>query len=142
MLDIAGSVIRAFPEGGPSGVTFLGFVDDLAAHYAASEIVISPLTFGSGLKIKFVEALANGKAVVATSITMQGVPQECEDAVRVSDDPAEFARHIVALHSDTVGRKTLAETALAMARAYYSANSCFAEFKAWLQESAAKAGRS
>jgi succinoglycan biosynthesis protein ExoO len=132
-LDIAGSVARAFPQGGPEGVAFLGLVDDLDPLYAAAGIVISPLTFGSGLKIKLVEALAKGKAIVATTVTLQGCEAQCEGAVRVTDDPATFAGDIVALHRDDDARRALAEAALAAARRHFSAEACHAAFADWLR---------
>jgi succinoglycan biosynthesis protein ExoO len=131
-LDVAGSVARAFPEGGPEGVSFLGLVDDLEPLYSRAGIVISPLTFGSGLKIKLVEALAKGKAMVATSVTLQGVERECEGAVRVTDDPAVFAAHVLELHENEAARTALAQGALTAARTHFSASACYAAFTAWL----------
>lgn len=131
-LDIAGSVARAFPGGGPEGARFLGLVDDLDDLYANAGIVLSPLTFGSGLKIKLVEALAKGKAVVATSITLQGVERACEGAVRVADEAAAFAGHIVELGRDEVARGALASAALTAARSHFSAKACYAAFTTWL----------
>lgn len=131
-LDIAGTVARAFPDGGPQGVRFLGLVDDLAPLYANAGIVISPLTFGSGLKIKLVEALAQGKAIVATPVTLQGIERECAGAVDCTDDPATFADHIVALRDDAP-RAARAAAALDVARRYFSAAACYRDFTAWLQ---------
>src|SRR5690606_3854767 len=65
-LDVAGSVERGFDARDQRGVRFLGLVDDLAPLYRRAGVVVSPLTFGSGLKIKLIEAMAQGKAVVAT----------------------------------------------------------------------------
>ncbi len=132
-LDIAGSVARAFPQGGPDGVAFMGLVDDLGPLYADAGIVISPLTFGSGLKIKLIEALAKGKAIVATTVTMQGCERECAGAVRVTDDPSLFAEHILALHRDDSARAALAGAALEAARRHFSATACYAAFTLWLQ---------
>lgn len=131
-LDIVGSVSAAFPRGGPPGVTFHGMVVDLAAFYARAGIVASPLTFGSGLKIKLVEALAQGKAVVATSVTLQGVEQQCWGAVARADDPRSFADACLALVDDE-RRLALARSALAAAREHFSPHTCHAEFTAWLE---------
>jgi succinoglycan biosynthesis protein ExoO len=51
-------------------------------------VVVAPLTAGSGLKIKLVEALSRGKAIVATSVTAQGVEELVRPAVAVADDAA------------------------------------------------------
>lgn len=132
-LAVAGTVARAF--GGrttPAGVALLGLVDDLAPLYARAGIVISPLTFGSGLKIKLVEALAAGKAIVATGITMQGVEAACDGAVIVADEPDAFARAIVELAGDAGRRAAYAEAALGVARTHFSRAASHAAFRAWL----------
>lgn len=135
-LDIAGTVARAFPTGGPKGVRFLGLVDDLQPLYASAGIILSPLTFGSGLKIKLIEAMAEGKAIVATPVTLQGVERECEGAVACTDDPQTFADHILRLHEDAGARADLAAAALVAARQHFSAEACYGDFAAWLNRTA------
>jgi succinoglycan biosynthesis protein ExoO len=138
-LDVAGSVSAAFPGRAPPGVVFHGMVDDLDPLYAQAGIVISPLTFGSGLKIKLVEALAQGKAVVATGVTLQGVETECADAVMHADEPRAFADAILSLAEHAM-RHALAEAALAAARAHFSPQACHAAFTAWLDEHRPRGG--
>ncbi len=58
-LLVAGSVAAGFSYRIP-GVRFLGIVPDLDDLYSKAGIVISPLTVGSGLKIKLIEALGQG----------------------------------------------------------------------------------
>ncbi|MEP6867389.1 MAG: glycosyltransferase family 4 protein, partial [Novosphingobium sp.] len=132
-LDVAGTVARAFPQGGPPGVSFLGLVDDLGPLYRSAGVVISPLTFGSGLKIKLVEALAMGKAVVATPVTLQGIEDVCAGAVRVAENSSSFAEATTELLSHPDRRTTLAECALAVARDHFSAAASYAQFTAWLR---------
>lgn len=135
-LDVAGTVARAFPAGGPEGVRFLGPVDDLDALYAQAGVVLSPLTFGSGLKIKLIEAMAKGKAIVATTVTMQGVEADCEGAVAVTDDPAAFAGHVLRLQADAEGRRDLAQAALDVARARFSPEACYRPLVDWAKAAA------
>jgi glycosyltransferase involved in cell wall biosynthesis len=132
-LDIAGTVSRAFSGDWPPGVRFLGLVPDLDPLYEAAGVVISPLTFGSGLKIKLIEALAKGKAIVATSVTLHGVENECRDGVCVADDPASFANSIVRLLGNDEARHDLASRALETARQHFSAAQCYAGFTEWLR---------
>lgn len=132
-LDIAGSVDRAFTES-PPGVRFLGLVEDLAAQYARAAVVISPLTFGSGLKIKFIEAMAAGKAIVATSTTLQGVEAETAESVLVADDAGAFAACVITLLEDAKHRESLAKLALDSARRHFSSEVCYGDLIAWLRE--------
>jgi glycosyltransferase involved in cell wall biosynthesis len=131
-LLIAGTVSWAFPKGGPDGTEFLGLVDDLPALYTRAGIVISPLIQGSGLKIKLVEALAHGKAVVATSVTLQGVEEIAGQAVAHADAADDFATEIMSLIASRSARSSLGERALELARSYFSSAHCHREFASWL----------
>ncbi|WP_394729155.1 glycosyltransferase family 4 protein [Altererythrobacter sp. GH1-8] len=131
-LDVIGTVGRKFDTSSCPNVRFLGLVDDLAAHYQAAGILISPLTFGSGLKVKLVEALGQGKAIVATRVTLQGVEDICLEAVECQDDPQAMADAIIKLADNSHARAQLAEKALACAKAHFSAESVHAELSAKL----------
>jgi glycosyltransferase involved in cell wall biosynthesis len=118
-LKVAGSVNRAFTTA-PEGVRFLGVVEDLAPLYRDAGIVISPLTTGSGLKIKLIEAMAAGKAVVGTSVTLQGVEDIARGAMMVADEPPTFAEAVIALAADSARREALGRAVLAVAREHFS----------------------
>ena len=60
------------PGAGP-GVTLHGFTDDLFAAYDGLDIVVNPVSFGGGLKIKTVEALCHGRPLVTTAIGAEGL---------------------------------------------------------------------
>ena len=136
-LHVAGTAYRAFVGRAFLNVEFLGLVDDLDALYSATGVVISPLTFGSGLKIKLIEALAKGKAIVATSITLQGVETICGPAVMERNDPADFAAAIIALAGSEQDRSALADRALQCAYDHFSASIVHAPLLDWLAQSTA-----
>ena len=144
-LEVAGSVHRGFPGDPPPNVRFLGVLPDLAAFYSRQGTIISPLTVGSGLKIKLVEAIAAGKAVVATSISLQGVNGATRDAVMIADSPENFTSAVLELAADPVARAALGERALRVARELYSAEACYQDAVHWfqlrLQDQTAVAGR-
>lgn len=123
-LTIAGSVNRAFGAA-PEGVRFAGVVPDLGPLYRGAGLVISPLVTGSGLKIKLIEAMAAGKAVLGTTITAQGVHHLVAEAIVIKDDPASFADAATRLMNDASARRDLAERALACARDHFSPEACF-----------------
>jgi succinoglycan biosynthesis protein ExoO len=139
-LDVAGTVGWSFAGNNARDVRFLGMVDDLGALYERAGVVISPLTFGSGLKIKLVEAMARGKAVVATPVTLQGVEDEVDGAVVRAETADEFAAGVVALTGDAPARTALAEAALACARAHFGRTTAHASFAAWLAADQSEAG--
>ncbi len=130
-LKVVGSVSRSLGDA-PAGVTYLGVVSDLAPLYAEAGVVISPLYTGSGLKVKLVEALAAGKAVVGTTITTQGVEVEVRGAIVVADDPRQFGVEVVALLADRSRRAALAAAASACAREHFSASAAFRDLVAYV----------
>lgn len=136
ILTVAGTVGRAFYAQDVEGIRFLGMVDDLAPLYREAGVVISPLTFGSGLKIKLVEGLAKGKAMVVTGVTLQGVEDLCMGALVRADDAGEFAQAMTRLGEDRTARSALAGYALQCARSHFSAEAAHAELRDWLRQAA------
>lgn len=76
-MDVCGRVCEAFSDK-YQDVTFHGVVESLSEYYQRSTIVVNPVTFGTGLKIKSVEALAYGKCLVTTISGLTGLPVPTE----------------------------------------------------------------
>ncbi|MGJ4892927.1 glycosyltransferase [Bradyrhizobium sp. HKCCYLS3077] len=123
-LQIAGSVCNALPAA-PAGVRLLNVVDDLDGLYLEAGVVISPLRLGSGLKIKLIEALSKGKAVVATTTTMQGVMDVLGECAIVEDDAAGFASGVVTLMADVEKRRLLGTKGISAIAAHFSPERCY-----------------
>lgn len=83
-------------------VRFLGRVEELKSEYGAAELCIVPLLVGSGLKIKLIEALSNGRACVSTSIGVQGLGEIADKGVLVADTAEDFAAamHLILTNPD------------------------------------------
>ncbi len=73
-------------------VVMHGFVEDLDEVMAGRCCLISPLRFGSGVKIKILEALARGLPVVATPVAAEGLGELEASGVVVVEDMSEAAR--------------------------------------------------
>ena len=85
-------------------IEFTGLVPDLRPHLAEAATVVVPLRFGGGTRLKIVEAMAMGKAIVSTAIGAEGIEAVPGRDILIADDPKDFA--------EAVGR-LLAEPALA-----------------------------
>jgi glycosyltransferase involved in cell wall biosynthesis len=53
-------------------ITLHGFVDDIKDLYAASDICLIPIFYGSGTRIKVVEAVSYKRAMIATELGVMG----------------------------------------------------------------------
>jgi GT2 family glycosyltransferase/glycosyltransferase involved in cell wall biosynthesis len=87
------------------GVELEGFVSDVRPAYACAELVIAPLAASAGTNIKVLEAMAMGKAVVATAAGINGL--DVAGAVALAEGPAAFAAAIESLLKDPDARRAL-----------------------------------
>lgn len=78
------------------GVRFLGFVDDLSQALQGS-IMIVPITIGSGIRMKILEASSNGVPFVSTYVGAEGIPVESGKHCFLSDTPEDFVAAILKL---------------------------------------------
>ena len=84
----------------PAGAEPAGYVDDIAAEYAGATVALAPLLFGSGVKIKVIEAFTYGLPVVATNCGGDGIDGTPPSVLTRADDPVAFASAIVARFVD------------------------------------------
>jgi glycosyltransferase involved in cell wall biosynthesis len=72
-------------------IELTGFVPDLRPHLSAAAVVVVPLRFGGGTRLKIVEAMAMGKAIVSTSLGAEGIEAVRGRDIVIVDDPQAFA---------------------------------------------------
>lgn len=125
-LEIVGTVCYRLRDV-PKGVTLCGIVDDLADAYERASLTIVPLQIGSGLKVKLIEALAYGSAVVTTSVGAQGLKGLVPRPFVVADRSEDFAAACVEVLGSEPARARLASAAQECAR-LFRPDSAFAEF--------------
>ena len=77
------------------GVFVTGTVNDVRPHLAQATVAVAPFRLARGVQNKILEAMAMGVPVVGTTETFKGIPATEADGIRVADDPASFARHLV-----------------------------------------------
>ncbi len=137
-IRIIGSVCSALPAhlSVMRNVCMVGVVDDLPIEYANASVVINPIRFGSGLKIKSVEALAYGTALVSTPLGVQGLEAGAKAYCSVSFE--HMATTVIELLLSTERRKQLGLLASAFARERFSPDRCFSELYRFIQECCAR----
>jgi len=88
------------------GVAVHGDVPDMAAELAAARVVVVPLRYGTGTRVKALEALAGRRALVGTSIGLAGLGIEDGVHARIADDADGLARATVTALADGGGADT------------------------------------
>jgi glycosyltransferase involved in cell wall biosynthesis len=69
---------------------FLGEVESAHDFIRSHAIMVVPLLSGSGMRIKIIEGMALGKAIIATSIGKEGIEVIHKKHMMVADTPEEF----------------------------------------------------
>jgi glycosyltransferase involved in cell wall biosynthesis len=120
--DVTVTVVGELPSGEPAPqpathVRFTGLVDDVAPFVDRAAVVLAPLRSGGGMRVKVLEALASGKALVAYPDAVAGLDVTPGHEVLVATTSDEFAQHVLALLDDTAYRVELARNARTWAEA-------------------------
>lgn len=121
-LDIVGHelwrVEGLLPEN--SGVALHENVPEILPWFRGADLLVVPLRFGAGIRIKILEAMAAGLPVVTTSKGCEGLVVEHGRELLVADDQESFASEVVRLLGDHELRRALAENARNFVAEHYS----------------------
>lgn len=74
-----------------------GTVESTKSFYETADIIVVPLLHGGGVKIKLLEAIGYGKAIVSTTKGVEGTEYERNGYIPISDDPEIFAKLCVSI---------------------------------------------
>lgn len=88
-----------------------GFVDDIRPHVHSAAVFVVPLDIGGGTRLKILDAMAMGKAVVSTSIGCEGLHLKENEDIFIADEPEDFAEKILLLFRDDNLRKRMEQSA-------------------------------
>ena len=90
------------------GVEASGYAPSLDAALADVDVVVAPIFFGGGTRLKILDAFARGIPVVSTTVGAEGLDVAGGQHLLLADDAPAFARAIVALYRSPELREQLA----------------------------------
>ncbi|MGH9253429.1 MAG: glycosyltransferase, partial [Vicinamibacterales bacterium] len=99
------------------GIDVTGTVEDVRPWITEAAVYVVPLRAGSGTRLKILEALAMGKAVVSTTVGAEGLALEPGRHFVPADEPAAFADAVVALLRDREKRLALGQAGRSLVEA-------------------------
>jgi glycosyltransferase involved in cell wall biosynthesis len=97
------------------GVEVTGEVPEVRPYLDRASVVVAPLRLGGGMPVKVAEALAAGKAVVATGLAAEGLGARDGDQLLLADDSDGIADAAAGLLLDPARRAAMATRARAWA---------------------------
>lgn len=101
-------------------IVVTGKVPDIRPHVAQSAVYVVPLRVGGGTRLKVLDAMSSGKAIVSTSIGCEGIEVTPGEHLLVADTPAGFAETTVALLRNPDRRRALGAAARGLVEMKYS----------------------
>lgn len=99
-------------------ITLTGFVQDLEPYHRKGRVFVIPLRFGSGIKVKLLNALYRGIPVVTTPIGTEGLDITYGTELYCSNEPVTQATHILTLLTDRHKWESMRNAARTVARNY------------------------
>ena len=91
------------------GVVVTGRVPEIKPYFAEATVFVVPLRIGSGTRLKILEALAMGKAIVSTTVGAEGLDLKDGEEIFIADEPAIFADAVTRLLTDASLRRRIGE---------------------------------
>jgi glycosyltransferase involved in cell wall biosynthesis len=81
-------------------LTITGYVDDPMPYLADASMMVIPLNAGGGMRVKILNALAQGIPMVSTAVGCEGISVTNEEDILIADDRHAFAASTVRLLRD------------------------------------------
>jgi glycosyltransferase involved in cell wall biosynthesis len=91
-----------------SNITITGGVDSVIPYYQKADLVIAPIRYGGGTRIKIIEAMSQRLAIVSTTIGAEGLIIKHGENILIADTPEQFAEACSLLIKDSVFRNKIA----------------------------------
>jgi glycosyltransferase involved in cell wall biosynthesis len=115
---------RATPEQVESyearfGVRLTGYVDAVLPAVEAAACYVLPFRLGGGTRLKLLEALAAGRAIVSTTVGAMGVAVQHDRNLLIADTPAQFAGAVERVLADEALQRRLGAEARKLAESVY-----------------------
>jgi sugar transferase (PEP-CTERM/EpsH1 system associated) len=107
------SIIGANPTAGVKrlarypGINVTGFVEDVRPYLREATVCVAPLRIARGVQNKVLEAMAAGKAVIATSEAVAGLRVADGEHLMIADTPERFASAALEVIRDDSLRESL-----------------------------------
>lgn len=87
-------------DGDRTGINVTGYVADPAPYLQRAALMVVPLRAGGGMRVKILNALAQGIPIVSTTLGCEGIEVVPGESILVADEPAGFADAVLRLLDD------------------------------------------
>lgn len=100
-------------------ITLTGRVESVTPYLHDAAVYIAPLRMGSGTRLKLLEAMASGCAIVATPAAAAGLHPLVKEAMQITENPSDMAQAITQLLQSSGSRQSLGSMARRKVSQFY-----------------------
>jgi glycosyltransferase involved in cell wall biosynthesis len=115
-----GATVSIQALGADPRIQVLGYVEDVRQALAEAALLVAPLRFGGGTRLKVLDGMAMQRAVVSTSLGCDGIPLNPGEQALIADRPQEFAAAVLELLAHPDKRARIAANGRRFVEAHYS----------------------
>ncbi len=101
-------------------INLTGFIENLEDYYSRARVFVCPLRFGSGIKVKVLNAMYRGIPVVTTSIGVEGLALKNMKHVAIADNSDKMIEDINTLLNDQKTWERLRDNSRELASRQYT----------------------
>lgn len=114
---------RNFPDDFPDkpypNIEVVGEVENSRGFVKSKSMLVVPLFSGSGIRVKILEAMAEGTTVISTTIGSEGIGATNGENILIADDADAFARQIKHCLKDPSFSKRIGENSRNFVKQHY-----------------------
>jgi polysaccharide biosynthesis protein PslH len=100
-------------------IQVVGYLKDIRTAYQEAQVFVAPIQSGNGMRVKLLEALSMGMAVVASPLASSGFCTIDEEYLLLANNPDEFAAQTVRLLDDPLLCDRVGTNARRVIKAHY-----------------------
>jgi polysaccharide biosynthesis protein PslH len=101
-------------------IEFTGFVEDLEPLFQVSRLFLAPLRFGSGIKVKVLNAMCRGLPTITTPVGAEGLIAQHMEHLSITETAEDMARSILHLMENETDWLRLETQSRALVREKYT----------------------
>jgi polysaccharide biosynthesis protein PslH len=121
-------------------VTVTGWVDDVKSWFSRASVVLVPIRSGGGTRLKVLDGLASGRAIVSTTAGAEGIDVRDGEHLLLADGADAFAAAVARAVREPGLRAGLAASGRRLARERYDWDVLAARLAALYEELASASG--
>jgi glycosyltransferase involved in cell wall biosynthesis len=107
------------------GINVTGYVEDPTPYQQRAAVMVVPLLAGGGMRVKILNAMAEGIPIVSTTLGHEGIAVTPDRDILVGDTPEAFAAEVLRVLDDPdLGRQLAANGRKLMQETYDYRNAC------------------